>query len=83
MVVQIKETDCLFKVVDDQTGPRAIVIQPRTGGWVMWLNLKAGRTTLEEAEKLAAQLQERVLHVTAGANEPFVWVESPGSETKQ
>jgi hypothetical protein len=49
----------------------------------MWLNLKAGRTTLEEAEKLAAQLQERVLHVTAGANEPFVWVESPGSETKQ
>jgi hypothetical protein len=83
MVVQIKETDCLFKVVDDQTGPRAIAIQPRAGGWVMWLNLKAGRTTLEEAEKLAAQLQERVLHVTAGSNDPLVWVESPGSETKQ
>jgi hypothetical protein len=79
MVVQIKETDCLFKVVDDQTGPTAIAIQPRTGGWVMWLNLKAGRTTLEEAEKLAAELQERVLHVTAGSNESFVWVESPNS----
>ena len=79
MVVQIKEADCLFKIVDDQTGPRAIAIQPRTGGWVMWLNLKAGRTPLEEAEELAAELQERVLHITAGSNEPFAWVESPNS----
>jgi len=84
MVVQIKEADCLFKIVDDDTGPRAITIEPRTGGrCLMRLSLKAGQTTLEEAKELAAQLQQRVLHVTVEPYEPFVWLESPGSETKQ
>ena len=82
-MVTIQETDCLFKVLDDGTGPRAIIIEPRTGGWIMWLSLETGRTSLEEAQELAAQLQERVSHLTAEPIDPFVWIESPGSETKQ
>ena len=79
----IQGTDCLFKVLDDGTGPRAITIEPRTGGWILWLSLETGRTSLEEAQELAAQLQETVSHLTAKPIDPFVWIESPGSETKQ
>jgi hypothetical protein len=49
----------------------------------MWLNLRTGQTSFEEAEHLAAQLEEKVLHVSAMSIDPSSWIESPGTETKQ
>jgi hypothetical protein len=83
-VVDIRETDCVFRVFDGDAGaPGAIVIEPRAGGWTMHLNLRPDRISVEEVEGLTRRLREIVQSVTAEPNDPFRWVESPGSETKQ
>ena len=78
----IRETDCLFRVAD--TGDFvSISIEPRAGGWQMQLNLTPDRTSVDEAKALARRLSQIVSSVTAQPNDPFRWIETPGSETRQ
>jgi hypothetical protein len=75
--MKIDRAECRFKVLDDETGPRAITIEPRAGGWVIWLNLKA-QTTQKEADELQKRMAKNVSNVTAEPNEAFRFLESPG-----
>ena len=79
---QIRETDCVFRVTEGE-GIYSITIEPRAGGWAMHLNLKTDCTTFEEAEELARRLRTIVASVTTQPNDPFVWIETPGTGTKQ
>jgi len=78
----IRETDCIFRVSEGQD-THSITIEPSAGGWAMHLNLKPGSITFEEAEELARTLRRIVASVTAQPNDPFVWIETPGTGTKQ
>jgi hypothetical protein len=81
-MANIRETDCVFGVFDSDNS-LAIKIEPRTGGWSLHLNLKTDCVTVEEAEELARRLRAIVTSVTAQPADPFVWIEAPGSGTKQ
>ena len=79
---EIRETDCVFRATEGE-GTFSITIEPRAGGWAMHLNLRPDSTTFEEAEQLARRLRQIVASVTAQPNDPFVWIEPPGTQTKQ
>jgi hypothetical protein len=83
-MVEIRETDCVFRVADgDARTPAAIVIEPRAGGWSLHLNLGPERISIEEAVQVTRRLGNVVTSVTMEPNDPLRWVEAPGSETKQ